>query len=251
MDDEYLSLLIDLHRRQERQGPGGVAETARAIELAALDDSEPLAVADIGCGTGASSLQLASVLNANIAAVDFLPDFIEELDKRAAEAGLSDHIDTQVANMEALTFEEESLDLIWSEGAIYNMGFEKGVNEWRRFLRPGGRLVVSEITWLTDERPAELQAFWDSGYPEIATASEKIAVLEKAGYTPMGYFALPSYCWLENYYTPLAAGFTDFLMRHYDSDLAKKIVEEDTTEIEQYQRFKAYYSYGMYVARKL
>ena len=37
-----------------------------------------------------------------------------------------------------------ALDLIWSEGAIYNIGFEQGVRDWRPFLKEGGVLVASE-----------------------------------------------------------------------------------------------------------
>ena len=72
-------LLVDLHKRAKRQGPGGKIETRKAIELAMLDPSAPLKIADIGCGTGVSSIQLAYLLNAKITAIDFLPGFIEAL----------------------------------------------------------------------------------------------------------------------------------------------------------------------------
>jgi len=46
-----MQLLVDLHKSQFRQGPGGEAETKRAMELAGLDRSRHLKIADIGCGT--------------------------------------------------------------------------------------------------------------------------------------------------------------------------------------------------------
>ena len=250
MDDEYISLLADLHKRQQRQGPGGEAETAIAMELADLDPSTPLRIADIGCGTGASTLQLAQTLNANVTAVDFLPDFIDVLIERARTTGLSDRINTLVCSMEELPFADDEYDVIWSEGAIYNMGFGKGVNAWRRFLKPGGILAVSEITWTTGTRPEELQTYWDTNYPEIATASEKIAVLEKGGYTPVGYFVLPEHCWLKNYYQPLQDSYAGFLERHQASELAASIVHADKKEIEFCEKYKSFYSYGFYVARR-
>ena len=85
--DDY-QLLVDLHKRAKRQGPGGGAETRKAIDLAMLDPSAPLKVADIGCGTGASTIQLARSLNAKITAIDFLPDFIEVLKGNAENEGL-------------------------------------------------------------------------------------------------------------------------------------------------------------------
>jgi SAM-dependent methyltransferase len=165
--------------------------------------------------------------------------------------GVADRISTLACSMDNLPFDEEGLDVIWSEGAIYNIGFEKGVVDWRRFLKAGGLLVASEITWITDSRPAELQNYWDGEYPEINVASAKIRVLEKHGYSPIGYFVLPEPCWLDHYYRPLQARFEDFLDRNGNSEEARVIVANEQREIELYETHKAHFSYGVYVARKL
>ena len=248
--DDY-QLLVDLHKRAKRQGPGGDAETRKAIDLAMLDPSTPLTVADIGCGTGASTIQLARSLNAKITAIDFLPDFIEVLKGKTENEGLSKKINPLVCSMENLQFNDEEYDVIWSEGAIYNIGFEKGINDWRRFLQPGGLLVVSEITWTTSDRPFEIQKYWEAEYPEIDTASSKINILERSGYSPVAYFVLPERCWLENYYRPMQNSFAEFLARHYYSEKAQTIVEAENKEIALYEKYREYYSYGVYVARKL
>ena len=133
LDD--LNLLIDLHIAADRQGPGGEAETRRAMNWG-LSKQRSLKVADIGCGIGASTLVLSRELDAQNIAVDSLSDFLEVLGSRAAHAGLADRISTANASMDALPFEAGSLDAIWSEGAIYSMGFESGVRQWRRFLHP-------------------------------------------------------------------------------------------------------------------
>ena len=145
----------------------------------------------------------------------------------------------------------EELDVIWSEGAIYDIGFEKGVAAWRRFLKPGGLLVVSEITWLTDSRPAELQKHWDSEYPEIDVASAKIRVLEKHGLSPVGYFVLPEHCWVEEYYRPMQARFEDFLNRHGNNIEAREIVTAEQHEIDLYVTYKSYVGYGVYIAERM
>jgi SAM-dependent methyltransferase len=249
MDD--LDLLLDFHLGSARQGPGGDEETALAIQLAGLEGAKGLTIADIGCGNGASARQLARTLDAHVTAVDFLAPFLAELEAASAEAGLSGRITTLEASMDALPFADDQFDVIWAEGAIYNMGFKAGVEAWRRFLKPGGVLAVSELTWLTAQRPAELQAHWDAEYPEVDVASAKMAVLEQAGYSPMGYFTLPEHCWLENYYRPIQARFDAFLVRHGHSDAAKAIVAAERREIDLYERFKAYVSYGFYIARKV
>lgn len=248
---EDYQLLIDLHKDADRQGPGGDAETKMAIDISIVDRAAPLKIADIGCGTGASTLCLAQQLNTQITAVDFLPDFLEVLKSKADRAGLSDKISTLAYSMDNLPFGDGEFDVIWSEGAIYNIGFEKGVTNWNRYLKVGGILVVSEITWITASRPSELQKHWEGEYPEIDVASSKIAVLEKNGYSPIGYFVLPEYCWLDNYYRPMQNRFKSFLNRNGNSEKARAIVAAENREIELYEKYKTHYSYGVYVAKKL
>ncbi|ASC71390.1 Sarcosine/dimethylglycine N-methyltransferase [Halomicronema hongdechloris C2206] len=248
---EDYQLLIDLHKGADRQGPGGDAETRMAIDLSMVDRAAPLQIADIGCGTGSSTLLLAQQLNAQITAVDFLQDFLEVLESKADRAGLSGKISTLSGSMDSLPFSEGEFDVIWSEGAIYNIGFEKGVTDWRRYLKVGGILVVSDITWITASRPSELQTYWQGEYPEIDVASAKIGLLEKKGYAPIGYFVLPEYCWLDNYYRPMQNSFKSFLNRNGNSEEAQAIVEAGNREIELYEKYKTHYSYGVYIAKKL
>ena len=248
--EEY-QLLIDLHKRAKRQGPGGDAETEKAIDLAMLDPSASLRIADIGCGTGSSTMLLARFLNARITAVDFLQDFLGTLENRADKMGLSDKIRTLNCSMDNLPFGDEEYDVIWSEGAIYNIGFEKGVKDWKRFLKTGGMMVVSEITWLTADRPSELQEYWKNEYPEIDTSSSKIEIMENNGYSPVAYFVLPEHCWLDNYYRPMQDGFEAFLKRNGNSEKAQAIVNAEKKEIALYEKYKAHYSYGVYIARKV
>lgn len=249
MEDEQL--LIDLHKHAYRQGPGGDEETEMAVDMSLSDRTGPFKIADIGCGTGASTLLLARLLNAQVTAVDFLEDFLEVLEGRAEDMGVSEKITTRCSSMDNLPFGDEEYDVIWSEGAIYNMGFERGVKDWNRYLKVHGLLVASEVTWITGSRPSELQKYWEGEYPEIDTASSKIKILEDNGYSPIGYFVLPEHCWLDNYYYPLQHEFHDFLERNGNSEEARSIVELEQREIKLYEKYKAYFSYGFYMARKL
>lgn len=247
---DELTLLADLHKAGLRQGPGSPDVTRRAMVLAGLDGSRPLEIADIGCGTGGASLELARMLDARITAVDFLPSFLDVLRQRAQAQGLG-RIITLEASMDALPFTDASFDVIWSEGAVYNMGFEAGASAWKRFLKPGGKLVLSEITWTTAARPQTITDYWTAQYPEIDTASAKLAVLERHGYRPEGYFLLPPCCWQEHYYGPLRERFPAFLDRHGHSPQAAAIVAAEEEEMALYQKYDQFYSYGMYVAAKV
>ena len=182
--------------------------------------------------------------------VDFLPSFLDVLRQRAQAQGLG-RIITLEASMDALPFTDASFDVIWSEGAVYNMGFEAGASAWKRFLKPGGKLVLSEITWTTAARPQTITDYWTAQYPEIDTASAKLAVLERHGYRPEGYFLLPPCCWQEHYYGPLRERFPAFLDRHEHSPQAAAIVAAEEKEMALYQKYGQFYSYGMYVAAKV
>ena len=250
-ESKLLSLMVDLHREGKRQGPGGLEETLLALTMTGIDSSSSIEVADIGCGTGASTLVLADRLqNARITAVDLFPEFLKILGENARAADCSNRVIPIEGSMTCLPFEDESLDLIWSEGAIYNMGFSIGVEAWRRFLRSGSCLAVSEITWLRPDPPADIMEFWEKEYSEMATAAQKIAILERAGYDLHGYLVLPPTCWIDNYYRPTEARIDKFLEKHTGEPAASQLVEMERKEAAMYERYQGVYSYGFYVARK-
>lgn len=247
----YIDLILDLHAGSNRQGPGSESDTLKALSFMNLPPDQTLAIADIGSGNGGQTITLAQQCDAQITAVDLFPAFLNELKDKAMKSGVAQQITTLEKSMEDLPFALQSLDVIWSEGAIYNMGFEKGITNWQQYLKKGGYMALSEITWLTNERPAEINDFWNKAYPEIATASEKVAVIEKLGFKLCGYFPLSEESWIDHYYQPMESRFDAFLKRHNHSDDAQAMVKENQDEIALYQKFKEYYSYGFYIIQKL
>lgn len=246
-----LELLIDFHVNAERQGPGSPADTLRALSFVDCGDAKRMKVLDIGCGSGAQTITLAQNIEGHITAVDLFPAFLEKLNAVSKKHGLQDTITTLEKSMDDLSFAEEEFDIIWSEGAIYIIGFEAGIKKWKEYLKPGGFMAVSEITWLTKSRPEEIEEHWKSEYPGIDTASNKIRILEENGFSPAGYFVLPEESWIENYYNPMEERFDDFIHKHGNSGSAKSIVECEKEEMRLYKKHKEYFSYGFYIARKL
>jgi ubiquinone/menaquinone biosynthesis C-methylase UbiE len=245
-----LDLLIDFHKNAQRQGPGSDADTLKALSFIEIEKDKTYKIADIGCGSGAQTIALANALNAQITAVDLFPDFLEKLNQNAKQQGFESKIKTLKASMDELPFEEEMFDIIWSEGAIYNIGFENGIKLWKEFLKIGGYLALSEITWLTDKRPAEIEKHWNTEYPEIDTASNKIKILENNGFSPAGYFYMPVKSWIDNYYQPIEERINAFQEKHKHSEIAKEIVDNEKEEIRIYKKYKDYISYGFYIAKK-
>ncbi len=245
-----LELIVNLHKNTERQGPGSTKDTLKALGFLDLPDNKALKIADIGCGSGGQTVTIAKTLNGQIIAVDLFSEFLEELNEKSQKLGLADKIITLEKSMGDLPFNKGEFDLIWSEGAIYNIGFERGIKLWKDYLKVGSYLAVSEITWITQSRPKEIEDFWKEAYPEIDIASQKIRQLENNGYTLAGYFYLSPDSWIENYYKPIETRFETFLTQNNNSELAQKVIADYKAEIDLYKKYKDYYSYGFYVAKK-
>jgi cyclopropane fatty-acyl-phospholipid synthase-like methyltransferase len=246
-----IELLIDFHVGAKRQGPGSDTDTLKALGFIGIDPKKPLTILDIGCGSGAQTLTLAQHLKGKITAVDLYPKFLDKLNERARSLSLSDKIITLEKSMDDLPFSEEEFDIIWSEGAIYNIGFQNGIKKWKNYLKTGGCISVSEMTWKTKLRPREIEEYWNKEYPEIDTASAKIKILEENGFSPLGFFFLDANSWIDNYYNPIENRLEDFLIRHGNSEAAKAIVKSEKREIALFKKYNEYLSYGFYIAKKL
>ncbi|HOO82922.1 MAG TPA: class I SAM-dependent methyltransferase, partial [Prolixibacteraceae bacterium] len=199
--DFDFNLICEYFSSIERQGPGSPEVTIKALSfIEGLSNKSK--IADLGCGTGGQTMVLAQHTHGNITGIDLFPYFVDLFNANAAKYDLQNRVKGLVASMDNLPFHEEELDLIWSEGAIYNIGFERGLTEWRNYLKKGAYIAVSEVSWFTDERPDEIEAFWKDAYPEIDTIPNKVAVMQKSGYIPVATYILPENCWTEHFYAP-------------------------------------------------
>jgi SAM-dependent methyltransferase len=244
------NLICEYFSAIERQGPGSPEVTLKALSfITGLTDESR--IADIGCGTGGQTMVLAQHAPGQISGIDLFPLFIELFNGNAKKLNFHHRVKGVIGSMENLPFQSEELDLIWSEGAIYNIGFKRGLEEWQSVLKPGGYLAVSEVSWFTEERPAEIETFWNEAYPEIDLISNKIAQLEKAGYSPVAAFVLPENCWTEHFYAPQVAAQADFLRKHPGNKTAEELVANERRESQLYARYKEYYGYVFYIGRKI
>ena len=244
------SLIYEYYLGLERQGPGSPEVTLKALSF--IDNlTDESMIADIGCGTGGQTMVLAENAPGNMTGVDIFPGFIDRFNANADRLNLRDRVKGIVGSMDDLPFQNETFDLIWCEGAIYNIGYERGLTEWRKFLKIGGYIAVTEASWFTEERPAEIQAFWDAAYPEIATIPNKVAQMQNAGYVPVAAFILPENCWTEHFYAPQIAVREKFLEKHAGSKTAEEYIALERHEEELYNKYKAYYGYVFYIGKRI
>lgn len=248
--DFELNLICDFFSNMERQGPGSPEVTLKALSF--IDNlTEKSLIADIGCGTGGQTMVLAGHVAGQVTGLDFLSGFIDIFNRNARQSGLQNRVTGIVGSMDDLPFRNKELDLIWSEGAIYNIGFERGLNEWRKYLKKGGYLAVSECSWFTDERPAEINDFWMDAYPEIDTIPNQVAKIHKAGYLPVATFILPENCWTDHYFTPKVAAQKIFLTKYAGNKIAEEFSMLQSIEEELYHKYKEYYGYTFFIAKKI
>ena len=244
-----MTLIADFFGRLPRQGPGSEKATRLALQhIGPLPDNAQ--IADIGCGTGCQTFTLARNTGAKITAVDILPEFVARVNGRARQERLENRLTAVEASMEALPFASGTFDLIWSEGAISHIGFGRGMREWNRFLKPGGHIAVSEFTWLTQERPTEIEKYATDNGIAPATVMENLLIMEQAGYEPLAHFVQPATCWTDEYYGPMNSAFEQFLTCHGHSDSTKLFVQRIREEIDLYDRYSDYYGYVFYIGRK-
>jgi serine/threonine-protein kinase HipA len=248
-----------VHDGLPRQGPGSDEVTREALtrlRRAGLDDllkaRERPRVLDLGCGPGMQTLELARSLGVVITAIDLHAPFLEALRIAAADQGLASLVDARVgdfASLAALNEPPGSVDLLWSEGAIYILGFQAGLERWRPLLRPGGLAAVSEATWLTASPEPEPAAFWREAYPTMGTIASNTAAARAAGFDVIDAFELPERAWWDHYYAPLRDRAEILRPRaSAGSELAVAIAETER-EIELYRRFGRSYGYVFYLLR--
>ena len=243
-------LICEYFSAIEWQGPGSPEMTLKALGF--IDNlNAGSRIADLGCGTGGQTMTLAQNTSGSITGIDLFPAFIDLFNANARSLGLDDRVKGIAGSMDDIPFEEGELDLIWSEGAIYNIGFEKGLRYWHKFLKPGGFVAVTEASWFTEERPEEIETFWHDAYPAIDTIPRKLDVLQKAGYIPVACFILPENCWTEHYYKPQAKAREVFLEKHRGNTMAEELVENERREAVLYDRYREYYGYVFYIGRKI
>jgi len=244
-----MSIFREMTEGLPRQAPGSTAATLRALGLVRGMPEQPR-ILDVGCGPGAQTIDLARATSGWIVAVDLGQRFLDELTERASAAGVLAQVTPVNASMFDMDFADASFDLIWSEGAIYIQGFATGLNTWQRFLKPGGWLVVSELTWLVPNPPAEAAEYWARGYPGMGSIERNCQVIAEAGYVSMDGFVLPVQDWWNNYYDPSERRVEELREKYPDNPEALALFDEASREHDMFRAYHDTYGYVFYVMRK-
>ena len=245
----FWNVFLELYEGLPRQGPGNRDSAARALRLCADLPHAPI-IADLGCGVGGQTLHLAELTMGPIVAIDRHAPSIERLNATLAERGLSQRVRAQVGDMAHPDLPPGSCDLVWSEGALYNIGIGNALCVCHDLLRPGGYLAFTDAVWRKNDPPAEVRASFEQDYPAMGTAADVAAAIRLAGFELLGHFTLPDEAWWDDFYSPMEQRITELRRKHGNDAEALAALDQLAREPEMHRKYSDYYAYEFFVARR-
>jgi SAM-dependent methyltransferase len=226
-----------------RHAPGSDASTARAARIAKPLLPDRPRTLDLGCGVGRSARVLQSVLGARLVGLDLYRPFLEVAQRAGAP--------TVQADMAAPPFADNQFDLVWSEGAVYNVGLERALRVAGALLQQNGVIGFTELCRLDVEPPADAQRFWAREYPAVGDVMALRAVAEQVGYEILETFRLPLIDWEQEYYGPLRGRIAELASLAQEWEELRAMLSDMEREIRIFDRHGDSYGYIFCVARKL
>jgi len=243
-----MEVFFEIHSDNPREGPGNYDSTKRAFESLTNLPEKP-SILDIGCGPGKQTFDLLKLSNARITAVDNYQPYLDTIQIKIDCDNLGNRLQVINMDMADLDFEKESFDVIWSEGAIYNIGFKNGLLSWMKYLKSSGYIAVTDATWLKENPPQHLLDFWNAAYPAIQSTNDNLITIKKSRYKPVDHIILPESAWWE-YYNPIINKLP-YLKQKYASDKkALAVIDDEEKEIELYRKYSEFYGYVFYIMQK-
>lgn len=245
----FWPVFFELYESLPRQGPGNRTCAARALALCAELPPAP-AVLDLGCGVGGQTLHLAELTSGAIVAVDSHGPSIERLRQRVAGRGLEERISAAVGDMSNLELGQTCFDLVWSEGALYNIGIGNALRVCHGLLRPGGYVAFTDAVWRVDDPPAEVKASFDLDYPAMDGVSGVLAEIAGYGFKTIGHFTLPDEAWWDDFYTPMESGIGELRGKYAGDGEALEVLDQIAQEPAMHREYSHCYAYEFFVVRK-
>lgn len=202
--------------------------TRKAFQM--LPKLERPRILDIGCGSGVPTIELAKLSDGEIIGIDIDQSLLNNLNRKIEDEGFSGRVRTMKCSLFEIDLPDESFDIIWAEGSIWIIGFEKGLKEWRRLLKSNGFLVVHD---------------------EIKTVSNELKKIPSCGYKLIDHFSLPEDAHWTEYYRPLEIRIKELREKYNNDPEALKILKQHQNEIDMVKTNPKDYTSAFYLMQKL
>jgi len=245
----FWEVFFEVYEALPRQGPGNRACAERALGLCQYLPQAP-AVLDLGCGVGGQTIHLAELTNGSIVAIDSHAPSIKRLRATVAECGLNERVRPVIGDMARSRQQPESFDLIWSEGALYNIGIESALRICYGLLGPGGYLAFTDAVWRKEIPPPEVKASFDLDYPTMGRVPDVLAAIGRTGFSLVDHFTLPDEAWWDDFYTPMERRIEELRRKYPDDAESRTALDEIASEPEMHRRHSDYYGYEFFVVQK-
>ena len=246
---EGIEYIYELCEALPRSGPGDNEFTRRAFNSIPQPQKHPF-ILDIGCGQGMQTIELAKISDGKIIALDNHQGFLDILMGQAKRQGLEEKIIPQNISMLDMNFEEGTFDIIWSEGALYFLGFQNGLKRCRQLLKDKGYLTVTELVYTVSDPPTAVVEYFGTEYPDIKNIAEKIEIIKKEGFNLISNFTLPESAWLDNYYIPIEKELPRLNKKYQGNEVALTVFESFKHEVDFYKKYSKFYGYELFVMQK-
>ena len=194
-----------------------------------LPQTDKPRILDIGCGSGIPTLELARLSQGEVIGIDIDQSALDKFVGKTKKAGTNDRVKALSCSMFDMDFADESFDIVWAEGSIYAIGFERGLREWKRLLKPGGSMVVHD---------------------EQGNVKEKLEQISYCGYELLGYFTLSKETWWTEYFVPLEKLVNETRTKYpYDPSILEEI-QQARVELDMYKKYPESNSSVCFVMKK-
>jgi len=201
--------------------------TRKAFKMIPKLDSP--CILDIGCGTGVPTMELARSSDGKITALDIDQQSLDALNKKIEKAGMKDRVKSIECSIFDMEFPNESFDIIWAEGSISVIGFERGLKEWKRFIKSEGFLVIHD---------------------EQGDIDQKLKQISLCGYELLSYFLLDKDNWLAEYFSPLKRLVSEFREKYANDAEVLKEIQDAEQEIDIFKKDPERNSSACFVLKK-
>lgn len=163
----------------------GRAKALRQLTLEQAQVRSGEAVLDVGCGTGDLTLLAKQRVGSSgrVCGIDAGLEMIAVARRKAAKARVE--IDFRIEPIEALTFPDQSFDIVLSSLMMHHLPDDlkpRALAELRRVLKPGGRLLIADFKRPTNHLGKGLLGLMMHGHVREG-AQDLPALLAEAGFT--------------------------------------------------------------------
>jgi SAM-dependent methyltransferase len=150
-----------------------------------------------------------------------------------------------------MNFDAKTFDIIWSEGALYFMGFQNGLKRCHQLLKDKGCLAITELVYTVPDPPDAVVEYFSSEYPDIQNVEEKIKIIKNEEFNLLSNFTLPESAWLNCYYLPMEQEIPRLIEKYQGNDLALSIFEGFRNEVDFFKQYSKFYGYEFFIMQNL